>query len=141
SLRATAPIIALSLRISAHPAGLTTTRFFRKSVPALLGRCRRCLAGDANPTGGKYGAIRAVTRRLKHPDTGREIGGGCFFVNATGIFTRSLGAARFLPLPSPGRLGECPRRSRAGAWSPNRRMAGQIHPAFALLRRRGRPVA
>jgi hypothetical protein len=67
-----------------------------------------------------------VTRRLKHPDTGREIGGGRFFVNATGIFTRSLGAARFLPLPSPSRLSECPRRSRAGAWSPDRGMAGQI---------------
>src|SRR4029077_4931736 len=89
----------------------------------------RCLAGDANPTGGKYGArYSGGDEATEHPDTSRQIGGGRFFVNATGIFTRSLGAARFHPLPSPGRLSEAPRRSRAAGWSADRSMAGQMGP-------------
>src|SRR5215472_5207385 len=124
SLRATAPIITLTLGISAYPVGLAATRFFRKSVPAAW-TVPSCLAGGAKRNRRKIRRYSGGDEAIKHPDTGRQIGGGRFFVNATAIFTRSLGAARFLPLPSPGRLSECPRRSRAGAWPPDRGMAGQ----------------
>src|SRR4029077_11940411 len=50
--------------------------------------------------------------------------------------------ARFHPLPSPGRLSECRRRSRAASWSPDRSMAGPNGPAghpLCLARMAGLP--
>src|SRR5262249_12687380 len=95
----------------------------------LLGPCRRCLAGSAKRNRRKIRRYSGGGEVTEHPDTGRQIGGGRFFVNATAVFTRSLGAARFLPLPSPGRLGECPRRSMAAGLSPGRGMAAKRAPS------------
>src|ERR1700692_1428125 len=84
------------------------------------GSCCEFLARGACPTSGKCGAIRASTRRLNVPNSGREIRGGELPVNAIWPIRLRLHALvkrrADSAIAKGGRFGECPRRPRTASF-------------------------
>ena len=119
------------------------------------GSCCLAFARGDGPTSGKCGAIRASARRLNVPNSGRQIGGGGFFVNATALFTRSLAdgadsaiakgrSIRRVSAPNPDRIvrsatlhepGDCLRPAKGSRFMASPARSSPAHSAHLRARR------